>query len=992
MSDARIEVLGTPRIVVDDRVLEVGSAQQQALLVMLGTAARHRVSLETIVDRLWSDDIPDTARKSVQVLVGRIRSMLGDPGAVRFHDGHYELDAGVRVDTSEFALDLDHAAAFARRGWWREAREHAEHALELWRGPALGTCADELWAMPIAAELEDRRIDAIELSLEASVQLGDHDHVVGRLDEVVAVHPHRARLQANRIIALARSGLQARALDACRTAIAAFDGDEREQLQQLQRRLLAQDRDVVGISKRARFDLPRPPRSATSLVGREAELAQVAESIRSGARIVTVVGAGGTGKSRLVAEVMRDRSRHFDDIAWIDLAETTDAGAVPAMVQRQLGIVGGDAEPAETIAAAFGGRRVLACFDNYEHVLDAAMLVTQLAELTDRAVFVQTSREPLRIDGEHLFELTPLVHDDDALALFRARAEAAGGQVAEDDAAVTLELCDLVDRLPLGIELAAARTSLLTPSQLLDRLRERFDLLRTRDASVPARQRSLIDVVEWSIELLDTADRHMLGVLSLFVGGATVDAAAAVADISIDDARASIDRLVEKSLVVDGTDRLDQRRVTLLETVRQVARASATMSDVDRFAEHACQIVAPANAPAVVRHRDRERIRVEASNVLAAIDACMHRDPERAAGIFGGLADHFQTSGTLADGERYARGVLDVIGSATSEAVDRARYTALCVLPLRGGAADLRDDMYRAIPRIDVRDPELGLLYRCAIAEAFRHVGDPSSALDVLASADMSGAIAESAAAARVAFVRGCCLADLGKLYESEEAFTWLSRTLVERGDEYWAFNAEVCRLINSDGGAMAAEQLPRLDEITDWMTDHGCRAYAAYVRMMAARMLYEHELLDECLERAAESLDELAWAGDMPMLTYGFGLFSLAAWEEGRSTDAGTYAVRALDHASRSGFTWCVEYALFVIAELARGAGDDGVFSMAVDAIDFDALDLRFRPDRIVAGVIPDRSRSAPDPARTPEAYASQLSNLADLWRRSSEGTTMVS
>ncbi len=949
MSRARIEVLGEPRVVVAGEPVELASTQQQAILAMLATSDGYRVPVATIVDRLWPAQQPEHPRKVVQVQVGRLRAALADAEAIRFVDDRYELDVDrVEDDAAPFARLLDAAGAHARRGWWREARATAERALEHWRGPALGRCADEVWALPIARALDQRRLDAIELALEASVRLGDHDSVVARLDEFVDAHPERLRARVTRIHALARSGLQSRALDACREAIEQVDADERERFQQLQRRVLARDRELVEPVASHRVELPRPPRATTSLVGRDGALREAIAELDAGERILTLVGPGGVGKSRLAAELMRAISRDFDELVWIDLTETSSADAVPTLVQRQLGIAGGDSDPVETIAAALGGRRVLACLDNFEHVLDAAQLVGRLGELTDRVVLLSTSREALGIEGEIVFGVAPIVGADDAHDLFCNRAESAGGLVDDSDHDIVVELCDLVDRLPLGIELAAARTSLLTPAQVRDHLAERFDLLRTRDPSVPARQRSLGDVVEWSVDLLDDVDRHMLAALSLFVGGATIDAAADVADVTADEAAASIDRLVAKCLVVDGTDRLGQRRVTLLETVRQVMADRRTEEHVERFVASARRVVGPVTIPAVVNENSRSTVNVEAANILAALDLSLDDDVESAAWIYGGLADHYQTCGSRSEGETLGRSVLDRLGERQNWAADLARYTLFVVLPVRGKGLELIEDMRASRHRFAAQGAEVERLLLVGIADALRLSSELDAALTVL---DEARAIAggDDMSLGRIQLIEGCVRGDLGQLAEAVSCFSGALDRLSGAGDPFWSANAEVCLIANADLLSSRVDRIGRLDELADDLDRMGIHGYAGYTHVNAARLLLEGGMLQQCLERSRQCIDAQVRIGDNPSLAYARSMLAFATWEYGDQNSAWIHALAALDAAIAGRFVWCLEYASFVIGKHAVEAGAHELASLAMGIAASDDLDGRFRPDRLI-------------------------------------------
>jgi predicted ATPase len=291
-------------------------------------------------------------------------------------------------------------------------------------------------------------------------------------------------------------------------------------------------------------NLPRP---ASSFVGREREVSEVLAVLRDGARLVTLTGPGGSGKTRLAIEAATEVIGDFaNGVYWIQLADIRD----PSLVMPEIGqTVGASGSVAEGLA----GKRALLLLDNFEHVVEAAPAVAELVETCPTLVMLVTSREPLRVRGEVRYELDPL-EDADAVALFCERA-----RVSRTDAIVAL--CRRLDNLPLALELAAARMALLSPEQILQRLSQRLDLFRGgRD--VDARQRTLRGTIEWSVNLLSEEDERLFGQLAVFVGGCTVDAAEVVCEADLD----ALQSLVEKSLVRRTGD-----RCWMLETIREYA-------------------------------------------------------------------------------------------------------------------------------------------------------------------------------------------------------------------------------------------------------------------------------------------------------------------------------------------------------------------------------------------------------------------------------------
>jgi predicted ATPase len=291
-------------------------------------------------------------------------------------------------------------------------------------------------------------------------------------------------------------------------------------------------------------NLPRP---ASSFLGRERERSELVALVQDSARLVTLTGPGGTGKTRLAIEAASEVVGSFKaGVFWVGLATMRDPALVPDTIAQTLGAQGG-------LAAHVGDRELLLLLDNFEQVVDAAPELSTLLRACPNLRLLVTSRELLRIQGEVEYAVPPLA-DPDAVELFCARA-----QVEADDAVT--ELCRRLDSLPLAVELAAARTAVLSPAQILDRLGQRLDLLKGgRDAD--PRQQTLRATIEWSHDLLTAAERVLFARLAVFAGGCTLEAAEQVVDADLD----AMQSLVEKSLL-----RHTGERFWMLETIREYA-------------------------------------------------------------------------------------------------------------------------------------------------------------------------------------------------------------------------------------------------------------------------------------------------------------------------------------------------------------------------------------------------------------------------------------
>jgi predicted ATPase len=346
-------------------------------------------------------------------------------------------------------------------------------------------------------------------------------------------------------------------------------------------------------------NLPRP---ASSFVGRERELGELAALMRDGARLVTLTGPGGSGKTRLGIEAAAELVSEFrNGVFWVALAPLREPSLVVDTIAQTLGAKDG-------VAEHIGERELLLLLDNLEHVIEAAPALASLVESCPNLQLLVTSRELLRVRGEVEYLVPPLAAPE-AVRLFAVRS-----RLHPDE--TIAELCRRLDNLPLAVELAAARTSVLSPAQILERLSQRLDLLRGgRDAE--ARQATLRATIAWSYELLDAGEQQLFARLAVFRGGCTLDAAEAVCDAALD----TLQSLVEKSLL-----RHTDERFWMLETIREYAlerlEASGEAENVRR--KLAQYFVALAlNAEDRLQHDDRDeidRLFREHDNVRAALD------------------------------------------------------------------------------------------------------------------------------------------------------------------------------------------------------------------------------------------------------------------------------------------------------------------------------------------------------------------------------------
>jgi predicted ATPase/class 3 adenylate cyclase len=394
------------------------------------------------------------------------------------------------------------------------------------------------------------------------------------------------------------------------------------------------------------------PVATWPLIGRERELAEVMAHLRDGARLLTVTGPGGTGKTRFALQVAAELLDEFPDgVFFVALAPLAD----PALVISTIGTTIG---AGEDVAGFLRRRRTLLVLDNAEHLLACAPDIAALVAAAPGLTALVTSRAPLHVRAEEAYALEPLAPDAAAL-FFVERARAAGG-TAEADAAVD-ELCRRLDRLPLAIELAAARARTLEPSLLLARLERALPILTHGPRDAPQRQRTLRATLDWSYELLDTPARTLLARLAVFAGTFSLEAAEVICDADLDDLSAIVDLSLLKAT--------GEGRFLLLETIREFAaeRLEDAADGEEIRRRHAAYFLAE------VTERDRSSgspeslawFAREEANVLAAADWLIAQgERELALRLVAAARFGWLMRGHVAVARAYAERALELPGSA----------------------------------------------------------------------------------------------------------------------------------------------------------------------------------------------------------------------------------------------------------------------------------------------------------------------------------------
>ncbi|WP_040803988.1 BTAD domain-containing putative transcriptional regulator [Nocardia concava] len=661
----QVGVLGPVRVHAEDgSPVEIPGFRVRMLLARLALESGRDVPVTALIDGLWGEEPPADAAGALQALVSRLRKAVRGVGAVEFGTGGYRLP-GVSVDVDRFEELVRQGRAELAAGRAEAATRLLGEALALWRGPALGDVLDAPFAQATATRLDELRASAVEDRCEAEIHLGRYAEVLADLEIAAAENPLSERLAALRMRALAAAGRQSDALGVYEEMRARLD-------EELGIDPSATLRDTHLALLRGELEIPAPRREPaaralpvrlTGFIGRDDELKELT-ALLSDARLVTIVGPGGAGKTRLSLEAM-DRYAS-GAVFFVPLAEL---GAPDQLADAVTGALDGDTaerpdKTARLIELLDVGPAVLV-LDNCEHVIAAAAeLAERLLDRLPQLRVLATSREPLAITGEvlcHLGPFEPPVETTDpavaqrssAVALFADRAAAIRPGFVVDDTTVgpVVEICRQLDGLPLALELAAAKLRSMSVDQVARRLGDRFRLLTSGSRTALPRQRTLLALVEWSWDLLEEPEKLLARRFSAFPGGATVEALEAVcsdADLPVDDILYLLDTLVEKSLVTVTPD--DPPRYRMLETIRAYAAEQLSHSTDDltpRFTDYYL---------ALAEHHEPQLRAVEQLDAIAFFDA---EHANLTAALRAALGDHagagalggpHGTSGHAADG------------------------------------------------------------------------------------------------------------------------------------------------------------------------------------------------------------------------------------------------------------------------------------------------------------------------------------------------------
>ncbi len=727
MPGLAISLLGPFQIVLDkDPVRTALWAKTQALLAYLAIEADRPHQRNVLAGLLWPDQPDDAARHSLRQAIHQLRQAIG-AGSPPFllitpQTARFNLDSDHWLDVAEFTASINACQSHPhrRRETCQACIERLQRAVTLYRGSLLegfflkDSAAFEEWAMLRREQLERQAIAALHSLAKHHELLRNYDGMEQMARQQIELDPLHEDARRQVMRALAWSGRRTAALahyeNFCRMLAQELGAPPEKETTALRAQIL---KDALPLP--APIPLRNWPVHAqiTSLLGRERELAQLAASLQSpDARLMTLIGSGGVGKTRLALQAAEQQAFAFQDGAcFVSLAEVSTPELIPLEIASALQITlsGSGASLAQLLDYLRETQpEMLLVLDNFEHLAEASPLLVDLLAAGPGLKLLVTSRERLRVNGEQPFPVSPLALPDLAclptdaqdllsylasypsITLFADRAKAAWPDFALTEANITTvaDICIRLEGLPLSIELAAAHSNALSPQAMLARLAGRLSFLTDGARDLPARQRTLRDTLDWSYTLLDKSEKLLFAQMALFVGGCTQQAIEAIC-FGKDEIRSSslayrlLASLLDQSLLQRHEHR-SETRFTMLETIREYALERLAESEKEamqrRHALYYLRLAKAAQSKLISAQQVEwlNRLEKEHGNLRAALGWALNSGKAVIAARLGGALCHFWVMhGHLSEGRRWMERALALASDKQTSLVPSTRAMLL---------------------------------------------------------------------------------------------------------------------------------------------------------------------------------------------------------------------------------------------------------------------------------------------------------------------------
>lgn len=887
-----LQILGPIRLVTARREHELGSPKQRSLLALLALEVNRIVPRDRLVSALWPDERPANAEHNIEVYISRLRAAFREAGLA----GALETRRpGYALRLEEFQIDVDRFRELAREGQKEIAGGQAslatallDEALSIWRGPALADIADEPAIVPHAVELDALRLAVAEQRMALAVDFGDLSFAVPRLQQLLREHPARERLLELLMLALYRSGCQDEALDAYRKFRTRLDDELGLEpgpvVASLERAILRHD-PTLAAPRRATVSLGNLPAPASTLVGRSAEIDTIAGRLSAGNRLVSLVGPGGVGKTRVAIAAAEAAASFFPDGTYfVDLSVVSDPALVATVLARTIDArTSGQETARDAVVRVMRNRHALILLDNFEHVLDAAILIRDVAEACPALSVLVTSRERLRLRGENAIPIAPL-SPEASLELLAVRVrDARGTELRAGEVGAAQELCERLDGLPLAIELAATQLRARGAAKVLGQVAaagiQSIGAAETIDS--PLRHATLGNMYSWSRSLLPEATQSAIPALAWFRGGFDREAASAIAGAD----EHTLARLVESSLLL----RTSPDRYAMLEILRELA-----LEEID---ELDARVIADAHAAwffALAAEAERElagpgqgdwlaRLDREAGNVSVAVSHLAATNPARALELAASLWRYWE----VRPGER-------------------EQLVRLSALPNEDVPPSTSTRYHHAVGRVALRQGRLETA-EAAFRESLRMADAAGRSTDVALAASGLG---------WVKLLNG----------DLDEALDLCSRAVEEAQSSHDSVLAEAlnnlgCVLMVSGSYDRSAQLHERAAEIRRRLGERAGLAASLYNFAAAVHRLGDSqktaELLQESLDLSRSTGDDWSIAGTLIAL----GQLELESGEP--SSGVGHVLVEAIERARRLSHRSLTADALRLLGSLAAMQGD---------------------------------------------------------------------